>query len=193
MPSMKSTEEARADVARKGSLYSDIDEIKITDNLVSEELVKTIRYSDIHFQVVDCSGRTGNRLNVKIIPFNSRRTYVEINDVLVMDLAKLQQVAAVLPSHECNQDTIEIILDDGSPIVLKRCTPAMFAEAISQLGNHFATQLVQARNEISSVIDCYAFETPVASMTRGAQKGLQQATATGRNPPKVSLWRRLRK
>ncbi len=203
---------------RHPSIYSDsesISEINITRgkthvaaNSVEDELVTTVYYKDNHFQVLDCSGKTGNRLHVRIIPFNNRRTYVEINHILVLDLDRLYHVAAVLPCGTKKRSAVEIILDDGSPIVLQSCTPAIFAEAMVQLEAHFARQANQARTEVSSVLDCYAFATPATTMERQAEaaspRSDTRADTSLNDPtlnsqlhkasvPKSSFWRRLRK
>jgi hypothetical protein len=162
---------------------------KTVAHSVREEMVKTIHYKHDRFQVLDCSGTTSNRLYVKVIPFANKRTYVELNHVLVMDLARFQTINAVLPMKE--ENTIQVKLEDSSPILLDRCTPAMFAEAMSQLAPHFAAQPELARNEISSVIDCYQYETPGSSLTRTGQRVISAPPAPVR--PRESFWRRLRR
>lgn len=173
-----------------------VNEINIASS-VNEELVTTVHYTENHFQVIDCSGKTGNRLHVKVIPFNNQRTYVEINHIIVLDLAKLQRVSAVLPCFSQEKASIEILLDGGPPVVLQGCTPAIFAEAMVQLENHFAKQPAQARTEISSVLDCYAYTTPGTSLDRPIEVGIsekhqQAGMAIPKAPSKPSFWRRLR-
>ncbi len=176
-----------------------VSEINIA-NSVDDELVTTLHYKDNHFQVLDCSGKTGNRLHIRIIPFNNQRTYVEINHILVLDLARLHRIAAVLPCGTRGRSAVEIILDDGSPVVLQGCTPAIFAEAMVQLESHFVKQAGQAHTEISSVIDCYSYGTPGENQNSSADASLPTTDANEEKlktdvarAHKPAFWRRLRK
>ncbi len=172
-----------------------VNEINIAST-VNEELVTTVHYTENHFQVIDCSGKTGNRLHVKVIPFNNQRTYVEINHIIVLDLAKLQRVTAVLPCFSQEKASIEVLLDGGPPVLLEGCTPSIFAEAMVQLDAHFAKQPAQARTEISSVLDCYAYATPGNSLDRSTEVAKIDKKVKKLNPPaaksKPTFWRRLR-
>ena len=169
---------------------------------VKDELLTTVYYHDNHFQVLDCSGKTGNRLNVRVIHLSNQKTYVEMNHILVLDLAQLCRVAAVLPCGTDKRSAIEIILDDRSPIILQCCTPAIFAEAMVQLQSHYGRcqQTTDTRTEISSVIDCYSStHGPVSETHKGLEPDSHDgctrdgASLQRSRSVKPSFWRRLRK